>query len=117
MSNWLEQRDDGSLAFFIDGDLQFDSRDERIYHECLALPPLALALRQRSSLNVLIIGGGDGLTAREVLKSEEVAHVHLVDYDATVLELGKTRFAALNNDSFSDPPSVSGYSPHFVQRP
>jgi len=50
MSKWLEEREDGSLAFFIDGDLQFDSRDERIYHEAIALPALALALKNKPSL-------------------------------------------------------------------
>jgi len=102
MSKWLEERDDGSLAFFIDGDLQFDSRDERNYHEALALPALALARQGKERINALIVGGGDGLTARELLKAAAVERVDLVDYDPEVLELGRTAFARFNDASFSD---------------
>lgn len=104
MSIHLEHRDDGSLSFFINGDLQFDSRDERIYHECLALPPLALAERRKNGfIRALIIGGGDGLTARELLKSKRVTSVDLVDYDFRVLNLAQTEFASLNDSSLFDP--------------
>jgi spermidine synthase len=99
----LDRRNDGSIALFIDGDLQFDSRDERTYHECLALPALALAeSRNPGSLKALIIGGGDGLTARELLKSDRVTHLDLVDYDSEIVALARNEFAALNNQSMSD---------------
>ena len=42
MAGSVERRADGSIALFIDGDLQFDSIDEYIYHEALVLPALAL---------------------------------------------------------------------------
>lgn len=104
MSIDLERREDGSLALFIDSDLQFDSRDERIYHECLALPALALAqTRRQGDLKALIIGGGDGLTARELLKSSFVSHIDLVDYDRQVVDLACTEFAAINENSMHDP--------------
>ena len=105
MSVLLERRSDGTLAFFIDGDLQFDSRDEHIYHECLALPALALAqARKRDGLGLstLIIGGGDGLTARELLKSEKMAHIDLVDYDKEVIALARKDWAFLNRSSLDD---------------
>lgn len=103
MSILLDRRDDGSLACFLDGDLQFDSRDERIYHEALALPALAIAeSRNALSLKVLIIGGGDGLTARELLKSARVGEIDLVDYDANILELARTEFAEFNDSSLTD---------------
>jgi spermidine synthase len=103
MSILLDPKDDGSLAFFLDGDLQFDSRDERNYHECLALPAQAIAqARLGKDLKALIIGGGDGLTARELLKANSVTHIDLVDYDERVLNLARQEFAHLNNNSLSD---------------
>lgn len=104
MSVLLERRNDGTLAFFIDGDLQFDSRDEHIYHECLALPALALAESRNHdrNLRVLVIGGGDGLTARELLKSERISQIDLVDYDKEVLALARKDWAFLNRSSLDD---------------
>lgn len=100
----IDRRSDQSIAFYIDGDLQFDSRDERIYHECLALPALALAEKRLDDrpLSALIVGGGDGLTARELLKSNAVRRVDLVDYSAEVLGHGKETFAHLNENSLND---------------
>ena len=64
------RRDD--YRFFINGNLQFSSRDERIYHEQLVHPAMALVPDHR---RVLILGGGDGLALREVLKYPDVEHV------------------------------------------
>ena len=94
----------GSLAFYIDGSLQFDTRDEGIYHESLALPTASLAaVRFKRPLAALILGGGDGLALREVLKFKEVASADLVDFDPGVLELGRTAFAGYNAGSLADP--------------
>lgn len=107
MSLFLEERDDGGFGLYLDGDLQFDTADEAIYHECLALPALCLAraLRPESdrSLRALICGGGDGLALRECLRFPDVRHVDLVDYDPEVVALGRTRFAELNGNAFADP--------------
>lgn len=109
MSILLDRREDGSLSCFIDGDLQFDSRDEHIYHEALALPALLTALSRKEAnnalpgaLKVLIIGGGDGLTARELLRSEHVAQLDLVDYDPQMIKLASDQFSALNKNSLAD---------------
>ncbi|HEX2987341.1 MAG TPA: hypothetical protein VHS06_04130, partial [Chloroflexota bacterium] len=103
MSTMLDRRTDGSIALYIEGDLQFDSRDEAVYHEALALPALALATtRTRSKLRVLICGGGDGLIARELLKSPEVARIDLVDISPEVLELARTQLAPINGSSLDD---------------
>src|SRR5262245_15921886 len=100
MAILLDERDDGSLALYIDGDLQFDSRDEQIYHEALVLPALALAQRRSGEgLRALICGGGDGLVARELLRSQAVAYIDLVDYDAAILDLARGELAALNEGS------------------
>lgn len=104
MSLHLDARPDGSYALFIEGDLQFDTRDEALYHESLALPALCLARSQQpAGCRVLICGGGDGLALRECLRFPGVSHVDLVDYAPDVVELGRTRFAAQNRDAFADP--------------
>ncbi|GEM_PF-533574 len=104
MSLYLDERSDGSFALYLDGDLQFDTRDEALYHESLALPALSLAhSAQPEGLRVLICGGGDGLALRECLRFPGVAHADLVDYDPEVVALGRTRFAELNAHAFDDP--------------
>ncbi|MBW4537612.1 MAG: hypothetical protein KME43_00550 [Myxacorys chilensis ATA2-1-KO14] len=89
------------FAFYINGDLQFDTADEAIYHEYLAIPAIILAIQRfpNTALRVLICGGGDGLTARDVLRFSEVSDVALVDYDPAVLELGRTTFVDYNQGS------------------
>ena len=87
---------------FLNGALQFSTRDEHRYHEMLVHPAMALApARQR----VLILGGGDGLAAREVLQWPEVESVTLVDLDPAVTRLAQTHPAILqaNRQSLADP--------------
>ena len=61
-SLFIEHRTNG-LAFYINGDLQFDTGDEAVYHEYLVVPAVALAVQRfpQTNLRVLICGGGDGL--------------------------------------------------------
>lgn len=103
MDGSIEQREDGSIRLLIKGDLQFDSQDEIVYHEALALPALSAALsRCAGSLRALIIGGGDGLVARELLRFDRVQAIDLVDYDPQILEFARTNFAGINQDSLTD---------------
>ncbi len=96
MTHW---NDDYRL--FLNGNLQFSSRDEYRYHESLVHIPMALA---QSRGNVLILGGGDGLIAREVLKYPEVQNVTLVDIDPIMTELGAIHpiFLDLNQKSLQN---------------
>lgn len=104
MSGSIERRPDGSLALFIDGDLQFDSLDEHIYHEGLVLPGLLAAQKRcNGAPDVLIVGGGDGLSAREVLKSDSINSVTLVDYDPEIVQMALGDFSKLNQGSMADP--------------
>ncbi len=104
MSGSVERRPDGSFALFIDGDLQFDSQDEHIYHEGLVLPGLLAAQKRCDGpLDVLIIGGGDGLSAREILKSDSINRITLVDYDPEIVQMSLGDFSKLNQSSMADP--------------
>jgi spermidine synthase len=87
---------------FINGNEQFSSIDEERYHEPLVHPALNLA-GGRSS--VLILGGGDGLGAREVLKYPEVEKITLVDLDPAMTTLAREHpvLLKLNNGSLKDP--------------
>ncbi|HNC62233.1 MAG TPA: polyamine aminopropyltransferase [Rhodocyclaceae bacterium] len=87
---------------YINGNLQFSSRDEHRYHEALVHPALESApWAQR----VLILGGGDGLALREVLRYPNVKAVTLVDLDAEMTRLFSTApsLVQLNKAAFADP--------------
>ncbi len=89
------------VNLFINGHRQFCSVDEHIYHELLVHPPMALAKRRA---RVLILGGGDGLALREVLRYPDVERVTLVDIDPAVTRLASTHddLVRLNEDAFAD---------------
>jgi spermidine synthase len=93
-------RDD--LRLFLNSHLQFSSRDEYRYHEALVHPALAARPDAR---RVLVLGGGDGLAVREVLKYPRVEHVTLVDLDPEVTRLFTTHpeLRRLNRAALSDP--------------
>jgi spermidine synthase len=94
------QADD--IRLFLNGNLQFSSRDEYRYHEALVHPLLAELAQPR---NVLVLGGGDGLAVREILKYASVRSVTLVDLDPEMTTLfRRTAFlATLNAHSLSSP--------------
>lgn len=72
------------LRLFLNGNLQFSSYDEYRYHEALVHPAMASSKTPR---HVLVLGGGDGLAVREVLKYPAVETVQLVDLDAAMTRL------------------------------
>ncbi len=72
----------------LDGNAMFSEKDEFIYHEMLAHVPMCT---HRDPKKVLIVGGGDGGTAREVLRHEGV-EVDLVEIDQEVIDVCKTHF-------------------------
>lgn len=88
------------LRLFLNGNLQFSSVDEYRYHEALVHPALA-AIREPK--NVLIIGGGDGLALREVLKYPDIQTVTLVDLDPAMTRLftSNEMLTELNRNSLS----------------
>ncbi|EPX79185.1 polyamine aminopropyltransferase [Litoreibacter arenae] len=92
----------GDVRLFIDGHLQFAEMDEYRYHEALVHPVLSWG---KPPEKVLILGGGDGLAVREVLKYPSVTRIDLVDLDPEMTKLG-TEFAPitrLNGNSLASP--------------
>ncbi|NTV47816.1 MAG: polyamine aminopropyltransferase, partial [Chlorobiales bacterium] len=87
---------------YLDNNEQFSSYDEERYHEPLVHPAMALSASRE---NVLIMGGGDGLAVREVLKHSDVKHVTVVDIDPRMTTLASTHpmFVKLNEHAFDDP--------------
>ncbi|HIC97367.1 MAG TPA: polyamine aminopropyltransferase [Aquificaceae bacterium] len=97
----LESPEFGKLLV-LDGVVQLDEKYEFLYHEFLAHVPM---YAHPNPENVLIVGGGDGGTLREVLKHEEVRRAVLVDIDREVIEVSKRFFPSLSR-SFEDPRAI-----------
>ncbi|MFC4257573.1 polyamine aminopropyltransferase [Marinobacter lacisalsi] len=89
------------LRLFLNGNLQFSSVDEYRYHESLVHIPLS---QHPAPSRVLLLGAGDGLAVRELLKYPEIEQVTLVDLDPAVVELAANdaRLVELNRGSLSD---------------
>ena len=92
-----------SAKLFLNGNLQFSSDDEYRYHEALVHP--VVASYPSGPRRVVVLGGGDGLAVRELLKYDSIEHIDLVDLDPAMTaffrdhELGKR----LNERSLADP--------------
>jgi spermidine synthase len=90
------------FQLFLNGNLQFSSSDEYRYHEALVHPALALVPGAR---RVLVLGGGDGLAVREILKYPGVTEIVLVDLDPEMTRLARENplMRDLNQGSLSNP--------------
>ncbi|MFE2228896.1 polyamine aminopropyltransferase [Streptomyces kronopolitis] len=91
----------GPLALYLDGRLRVSSETEFRYHEALVHPAMAGGPHRR----VLVLGGGDGLAVREILRYRAVRSVTVVELDPGVLRLARTDpgLSRLNRHSLSDP--------------
>ncbi|MFI7324383.1 polyamine aminopropyltransferase [Streptomyces rubiginosohelvolus] len=92
--------DRDSLGLYLDGRLRVSARDEYRYHEALVHPAM-----NGPRARVLILGGGDGLAAREVLRYGDVRAVTVVELDPAVTRLARTdpALSELNGHAFRDP--------------
>ncbi|MFN0182830.1 MAG: polyamine aminopropyltransferase [Aquabacterium sp.] len=90
------------VRLYLNGNLQFHSRDEYRYHEALVHPAMAAHGAPR---RVLVLGGGDGMAVREVLKHPSVEHVTLVELDPQMVALFRDRplLAGLNQRALHSP--------------
>jgi len=86
----------------LNGNLQFNTRDEYRYHEALVHPALSSHPNPRQ---ILVLGGGDGMAVRELLKYPSIDSITLVDLDPEMTGMFKNQelFAQLNNHSLSSP--------------
>ena len=90
------------FQLYLNAHLQFSSVDEYRYHEALTHPAMLAADQPR---HVLILGGGDGLALREVLRYPGVESVTLVDIDPKMTELASTHplLVRQNQGAYDDP--------------
>lgn len=93
------------VRLYLNGNLQFHSRDEYRYHESLVHPALAAHSAAGAPKKVLVLGGGDGLAVREVLRHPGVEQVTLVELDPHITRLFATHPAlvALNANALASP--------------
>jgi spermidine synthase len=99
---FTRDRANGDLRLYLQHNLQFSARDELRYHEALVHPVMTLADAPRS---VLVLGGGDGLAVREILRHPSVRAVTLVDLDPAMTRLARefAPLTRLNERSLHDP--------------
>lgn len=87
-------------ALVLDGYVQSTEADEFLYHESLVQPAMTT---HPNPTRVLVIGGGEGATIREVLKHDSVVEAVMVDIDGKLVELAKKYLEVMHRGSFSDP--------------
>ena len=88
------------LVLTLDGIIQLAELDEHIYHELL-VHPAAVALPEMKS--ALIMGGGDGCAARELLKYRELETLEIVEIDRQVVDLCREHLGTINRGALDDP--------------
>ncbi len=87
-------------ALILDGFVQSTEADEFLYHESLVQPAMST---HPNPARVLVIGGGEGATLREVLKHNTVVEAVMVDIDGELVELAKKYLEVMHRGSFNDP--------------
>ena len=86
-------------ALMLDGCWMTSLKDEKYYHECLVHPALS-SIDEKS--NVLIIGGGDGGTARECVKYTKIVRIDLVEIDEEVIKVSKNFLKEIGGEAWND---------------
>ena len=91
------------FALYLDLQPQFSESSTELYHQTMSHG--AINLSGKIPQNVLILGGGDGLLARELLRYEEVQKISLVELDPQMINLAQNdyRFLRLNENSLQNP--------------
>lgn len=83
---------------YLDGGLQFSTRDEYRYTESLVYPAIGKGAR-----SVLVLGGGDGLVARELLRQPGISTIVQVELDPAVIDVARTTLRGANGGSLDNP--------------
>ena len=86
---------------YINGNIQFSSLDEKRYHEQLVHPVMSLSPKH---VNVLVLGGGDGMVIRELKKYRDIKSITLVDLDPQMVKFASTNpiLTKMNQNAFKD---------------
>jgi spermidine synthase len=97
MTRWKDK-----VWLYLNGQQQFSTYDEKRYHEPLVHPVMNIAYPCEK---VLVMGGGDGLAVREILKYRNVEKIDLVDLDPDVTDLAKNHpvLTSVNKGSLNNP--------------
>jgi spermidine synthase len=105
---WIIETGFGDKALILDGKWQSCTADEFIYHETLVHPAIALAHRHLAAINqtprsVLVLGGAEGATIREVLRWRTIEQVVMVDIDGELVSACQQYLPEMHQNSFDDP--------------
>jgi spermidine synthase len=106
----MVERPKWGLACYMDNSIQSALIDEKIYHEALVHPVMS-SVNERK--RVMIIGGGEGATAREVLKWPGVEEVDMFEWDRQVVELFRNKYPEWAQGAWNDPRLMINYSDIF----
>ncbi len=93
------ETDEFGRILILDGLVQLSTTEEFIYHEMLVHPAM---LYQGSPKKVLIVGGGDGGSLREVAKHKSVKEIYLVDIDKEVVNVSRKYLPSVSKGAFRD---------------
>jgi predicted membrane-bound spermidine synthase len=104
------ERPKWGLACYMDNSIQSALIDEKIYHEALVHPVMS-SVKDRK--RVMIIGGGEGATAREVLKWQDVEEVDMFEWDRDVVELFRNKYPEWAKGAWNDSRLIINYSDIF----
>lgn len=106
----MVERPRWGLACYMNGEIQSGVVDERMYHEALVHPAMVHTAQPR---RVLVIGGGEGATAREVLKWPSVERVEMYEWDAEVVDCFRNHYPQWANGAWEDPRLMIHYEDIF----
>lgn len=106
----MVERPKWGLACYMDNSIQSALIDEKIYHEALVHPVMSSVNEKK---RVMIIGGGEGATAREVLKWPGVEEVDMFEWDRQVVELFRNKYPQWAQGAWNDPRLIINYSDIF----
>lgn len=95
----IAEFDEYGRALVLDDLVQSTEADEYIYHELLVHPSMTT---HREPGSVLVIGGGEGATLREILKHSTVNRVVMVDIDGELVEYAKRNLEVMHHNSFNN---------------
>lgn len=85
----------------LDTNFQFNSATEFFYHQAFA--HASIALNKKVPKKILLLGGGDGLLLRELLKYDEIESIDFIELDEKMLDLARGKFAKYNRNSLDNP--------------